>query len=264
MMRFRKNILQLLLASVLFIGWSCETEKVVFKGPYYVRFTEPSSFARESFSKPITIQVHYAGPALAEDLTVSYSVGGSARAGVDYIIPGEDGKVVIPEGKFFGNIELQLINNSNNILRSQDIIFTLNGINNSGVKIGQGNSDIGKTFTFTIFDDCILGGNYVGLRSAFSIPVDDISITSEDCERYILSNWNIDIFNTPFDMDLVFIDKGDNTLTIPVQEEDNLPEDLATIAGTGIVDPVTREINMTIQLLDFEGQPEVSFTLIPD
>jgi hypothetical protein len=191
-------------------------------------------------------------------------VGGNAREGVDYRILGERGKVVIKKGEYFGNIQIQLINNSNNILRSQDIVFILRNADQDDLEVGQGQSAIGNKFTFTIFDDCILGGNYLGSRSAFAIPVEGITITSEDCEHYVLSNWNIDIFNTPFDMDLTFIDKGDNTLIIPLQEEDALPSSLATIKGTGIVNPVTREINMTVQLVDFQGQPEVSFTLIPD
>jgi hypothetical protein len=65
-------------------------------------------------------------------------------------------------------------------------------------------------------------------------------------------------------MDLKFIDNGDNTLTIPQQEEENLSDDLATIHGTGVVDPTTRNIIMTIILVDFDGSPEISFTLTPN
>jgi hypothetical protein len=65
-------------------------------------------------------------------------------------------------------------------------------------------------------------------------------------------------------MDLKFVDNGDNTLTIPEQEEANLDPSLATIRGTGVVDPTTRIITMTITLVDFTDQPEVSFTLTPN
>jgi hypothetical protein len=251
----------LLLTLVVF---GCETERVVFQGPYFIRFTESTAFARESESKPIQVEVHQAGPALSEDVTVNYLIGGNAREGVDYTIVGTRGRVVIPKGKYFGYITIQLINNSNNILRSQNIIFTLTSSETNTLQIGQGESAIGKSFTFTIFDDCILGGNYKGSRNIFSVPVENISITSEDCEHYTLSNWNINIFNSPFEFPLTFIDKGDNTLEIPSQEQGNLPEDLATITGTGVVDPITREINMTIKLVDFDDQPEISFTLLPD
>jgi hypothetical protein len=258
------NISKVFVLLVILTGVSCETERVLFKGPYYVRFTEANAFSKESFSKPINIQVHNAGPAAAGDILINFSVSGNAREGVDYVFVSEKGTVIIKKGNYFGNITIKLLNNSNNILRTQDIIFTLLGTNAVDVKVGQGESNIGNSFTFTIFDDCLLGGYYSGTSSTFSVPVTGLTIVSDDCERYILSNWNIDFFNTPFDMDLIFIDKGDNTLDIPQQKEDNLPDALSTIIGTGVVDPVTREINMTIQLLDFEGQPEVSFTLIPD
>ena len=64
-------------------------------------------------------------------------------------------------------------------------------------------------------------------------------------------------------MDLKFIDNGDNTLTIPEQEEEQIDEELATIRGTGVVDPVTREIILTIMLVDFDDQPEVSIIYKP-
>ncbi len=64
-------------------------------------------------------------------------------------------------------------------------------------------------------------------------------------------------------MNLNFIDNGDNTLTIPRQEEEEIDDELATIEGTGVVDPVTREIIMNVTLVDFEDQPQVTFTLKP-
>ena len=59
-------------------------------------------------------------------------------------------------------------------------------------------------------------------------------------------------------MDLRFIDNGDNTLTIPEQEEENLDQELATIKGNGVVDPVTGSIIMNITLVDFENQPIIT------
>jgi hypothetical protein len=243
---------------------SCETEPILFSGPYFVRFTEVTDFARESHSKIINLEVHQAGTAPVEDIKVTYSISGNGREGVDYKIVSERGVVTIPKGEYIGNIQILLLNNSNNILRTQDIIFTLRSTNSPDVKVGQGESAIGHTMTFTIFDDCILGGDYIGKRSAFAVPVDDITITSVDCEKYILSNWNIGIFSSPFDFNLNFIDNGDNTLTIPVQESDNLPTSAASISGTGVVNPVTREITMNVQLLEFDNSPTVTFTLIPD
>ena len=104
-------------------------------------------------------------------------------------------KLRIAAGEYFGNIKIQLINNANNILRSQDIVFTLISANQDKLEIGQGASAIGKEFTFTIFDDCILGGSYTGERAEGVNTYDDISITSQDCETYLLSNWNIGVFS---------------------------------------------------------------------
>jgi len=241
---------------------SCETEYIVFKGPYHVRFTESSDFAKESVNDIIQLEVHLVGPALDKDITIHYDIGGDARENIDYVILGERGEITIEEGEFFGYIEIQLINNSNNIIRSQEIIFTLKTVFPGSLEVGQGESEIGKTFTYTIIDDCILGGTYIGSRGSTNIS--DISITSQDCEIYTLSNWNVGVFNTDTEMDLKFIDNGDNTLTIPQQEEENLDESLATIIGNGAVDPVTRQIIFTITLLDFVGKPQVTIMYQPD
>jgi hypothetical protein len=248
---------------LLMILTSCETEPIIFRGPYHVRFTEASAYDKESFSQPIDIQVHIVGPAPEEELTIGYLIGGNAREGVDYVVLDERKKVKIPAGEFFGNIRIQLINNANNILRSQDIVLTLISANQDKLEIGQGASAIGKEFTFTIFDDCILGGSYSGKRVEGGNTYDDISITSQDCETYLLSNWNVGIFQTDQEMDLNFIDNGDNTLTIPEQEEEFIDDEIASIKGTGVVDPVTREIILKVLLVDFEGKPEVSIVYKP-
>ena len=240
---------------------SCETERVIFSGPYFVRFTEAAQSEKESYSKPFDIEVHNAGPALEEDIIINYKISGSAREGIDYVILSEPEKVIITKGGYVGNIKFKLINNANNILRSQDIVFTLQTVNTEKLQVGQGASYIGKIFTFTIVDDCILGGTYIGTRGGSN---ENVAITSSDCETYILSNWNINIFTSPTEMNLKFFDNGDNTLTIPQQEEENLDPDFATIKGSGVVDPITRKIIMTIILVDFKDQPEVSLKLNPN
>ena len=256
------KISKLLMTIVIILITGCETERILFTGPYHIRFTESSDFAKESVNDVIQLEVHLVGPALEDDITVHYDIGGDARENVDYIILGERGEVTIEEGEYFGYIEIQLINNANNILRSQEIIFTLDTVFPGTLEVGQGESEIGKTFTYTILDDCILGGTYIGSRGSTSMS--GISITSQDCETYTLSNWNVGVFNTDAEMDLRFIDNGDNTLTIPQQEEENLDESLATIIGNGVVDPITRQIIFTITLLDFDGQPQVTIMYQPD
>lgn len=259
---WRASTLFIFLIALLTAG--CETALIIFSGPYFVRFTDINKSVKESFSKEILIEVHQAGPAPENDLIINYEISGNARAGIDYKINGVVGKVVIKKGEYLGNISVSLINNSNNIIRSQDLVITLASTDNTDRKIGQGESNIGSAFTLTIIDDCILGGSYIGQRS--SVNVSDIKITSSDCENYILSNWNINInlFNPGIPMDLRFIDNGDNTLTIPTQEEEALDPTKATIEGFGVVDPTTRKIIMTITLVDFTDQPQVTITYLPD
>lgn len=235
----------------------CEPEEMIFKGPYHVRFTEEAASERESFSEEIELSVHLVGPQRNESIRINYTVGGDAREGVDYEILSERGVVIIPPNSSFGYINIRLINNANNILESQEIIFTLNGVNPVELEIGQGPSEIGRTMTFAIFDDCILGGYYTGFGPQGSAPISGIRITSTDCQEYLLSNWdiNLPIFNSSSKRDLIFIDNYDNTLTIPEQEEETLAEDQATIRGSGVVNPITNEIVLTIEFVDV---PEVA------
>ncbi|MEI9919878.1 MAG: hypothetical protein WDO14_13925 [Bacteroidota bacterium] len=245
---------------------ACEADKHLFEGPYFVRFTDEVATQKESHSAPIEIQIHNAGPAPKEDVVINYSIGGSARQGIDYTINGTPGKVKIKAGEYFGNIEVQLINNSNNILRSQDIVFTLITIDDDtdGLQVGQGKSQMGKTFTLTINDDCILGGDYYGIRTTSDVPITGIEVSSTDCESYTLSNWDIYIFQFAQIRSLTFIDNGDNTITIAPQHDATLGSTDNTIDGYGVVDPTTRIITLTVRLVDYDGSPSFTFELIPD
>jgi hypothetical protein len=248
---------------VVFLIFSCETERIIFKGSYHVRFTDVALTEKESYSKPVKIEVHNAGPALDQDVIVSYSIKGSAREGVDFVIVSESRSVTIEAGEYFGYIEVLLINNANNILRSQDVIFTLNTVNTSKLRVGQSEGGIGKAFKLTINDDCILGGFYTGTRDNLSTPLTGINLTSSDCENYLVSDWNI---QNPFGLDhlfgfsLMFKDNGDNTLKIENQKPPEFFDEEKNIEGTGTVNPVTREIRLTIK---YEGQ-ESTITLIPE
>ncbi len=247
---------------------NCETEEIIFNGPYFVRFTESARTEKESFSEIIEIEVHQSQPVLEDDITITYSISGDAREGIDYTILGERGKVKIEKGEFFGTVQIQLINNANNIIRSQDIVLTLQSVNTDQLQVGQDQSAMGKSYTFTIVDDCILGGTYIGERGSYSSG--GITISSADCENYVLSNWNLGIFYAtigsfefPPAMDLKFIDNGDNTITIPTQEEEDLSSDVATIKGFGSKDPSTNIITMTVILVDLDNA-EIDFTLTPN
>lgn len=271
-MRKYRNISSILLLLIL-IAAACETEELIFEGPYFVRFTEPTITMKESHIPVVKIEVHNAGPAAKRDLTVNYTISGSAREGTDYVINGTRGVLKIKSSQYFGYIELQLINNSNNILRSQDVILTLQTINDNEekIRIGQGVSQIGQVCTLTIQDDCILGGDYYGRETPTSVPVEDITITSLDCKNYTLSNWDISYTGVPiFERDLTFIDNGDNTLTIPRQLDDTISDDEDTagrenaIEGQGVVNPATRVITFTVRFVETQDKESFTFDLIPN
>jgi hypothetical protein len=246
----------LIFSCLVIVG--CETEKIIFSGPNHVRFTTTTRTEKESYSRLIRIEVHLAGPRSNEDINVTYSIAGDARENVDYVILGTRGRVVIGAGDYFGYIDLQLLNNANDIIRSQEIIFSLTGISDNAFEVAFGAGEIGKEFTFTIVDDCILGGLYTGKKSALETPVADILISSEDCKTYRLSNWNVNIVSDQFDYGLIFIDNGDNTITIPHQEEN------FDLHGVGTVDITNREIQITLTLEDPDN-PEVFYiTLKPE
>lgn len=244
---------------------SCEKKEILFQGPYFVRFTDPLGSSRESNSKPVQISVHNVGPQLNEPITVAYAISGSAREGVDYRIEGTRGTVTIPANQSFGYITLRLINNANNILESQNVVFTLTGVTPETLEVGTSKEGIiGKSTTFTIQDDCILSGTYLGTRGSGAPPVENIAITSTDCLEYTLSNWDVNVFENPSRRSLRFIDNGDNTLRIPAQEDPTLFDSLATVQGNGSVNPATRRITLNVQLVDFKDSPTFQITYIPD
>ncbi|WP_345244275.1 hypothetical protein [Nibrella saemangeumensis] len=243
------------MALVVGLGiFSCEETDIdrTFTGPYHVRFTDSTVVYRESNSNPIVVRVHNAGPQLDQPVTVRYTVGGNAREGRDYTILGTKGTVVIPAKQSFGEIQLQLINNANNILESQDIIFTITEVTPASLQIGLGkNNPVGKQLKFTIQDDCLLSGSYVGVRRVGqqAVTVRDIEITSVDCREYRVGNWNLGFFNLNAEKPtLTFIDNGDNSLTIPAQRNDYLAAPRDTIQGNGAWNPRDRQITLNLRL----------------
>ncbi len=245
------------LLAVALLGWgisACEKQDLdrTFEGPYFVRFTDSTLTYKESYSKPIAIKVHNAGPVLDQPITVNYVINGTAREGKEYTIVGTKGTVIIPARASTGNIMLQLINNANNILESTSLTFTLTSVQPSTLQVGFGQEGVvGKQINVTIQDDCLLGGLYTGSGQigtrTYSVP--DVSITSTDCKQYILSNWNIGIPFFSFDAitpALTFIDNGDNSLTVPSQGNAELGS-TDTVTGRGAWNPTNRKISLTLQ-----------------
>ncbi|WP_020595038.1 hypothetical protein [Spirosoma panaciterrae] len=240
---------------VLALGvFACETSDVdrIFEGPYFVRFTKDSLTYKESYSQPINIEVHNAGPQLDQAITINYTVGGTAREGKEYSFTSKKGTVTIPAKSSKANIVLKLINNANNILESSTVTFTITSVQPSSLQVGFGSGEnvIGKQFTLIIQDDCLLGGSYAGSsKIGNQTYTNTASITSTDCKNYLLSNWNIGIPFLSFDAikpTLTFIDNGDNSLTVPTQNNAELGS-TDKIKGTGAWNPKNRVITLNLQ-----------------
>lgn len=233
----------------LLLNWACEEQKIVYDGPDYVRFTDTTLVYKESFGKMIPIRVHLVGKPTDTPVSVTYSVSGTAVEGRDYRIEGEKGTVVIPAGEHFGEIQLVLINNSNNILRSSEILFTINAVTRGEEWIQPGtgkNLNLGNTLRFRIEDDCLFGGYYEGSRVGSNRKVKDVQISSTNCVDYFLQNWNIDLLSFNADkLTLQFRDNGDNSITIPAQYNNVLGD---TLLGNGAWDPRTRQIILNVTL----------------
>ncbi|MGA0560632.1 hypothetical protein ACO2Q8_28460 [Larkinella sp. VNQ87] len=253
-----RNYRYLLVAlSALLMGWvvvACEEQDRdrSFEGPYFVRFTDSSLTYKESYNQTIAVRVHNVGPQLSEPITVRYAISGNAREGKDYAIEGTRGTVTIPANQSFGEIKVKLINNANNILESQNIVFTLTDVQPASLRIGLGSAGLlGRSLTFTIQDDCLLSGTYTGsIRlSNQSYSVQDIPIISNDCKTYTVTNWNIGLFSfEAIKAQLTFVDNGDNSLTIPVQSSPELAPPRDTISGTGSWNPQNRQISLNVRL----------------
>ncbi len=237
----------ILLLTIFMATLSCQEQEIVYNGPDYVRFTDTSLVYKESLAKVIPIRVHLVGKPSDTPVTVSYSVSGTAVEGRDYSIAGQKGVVTIPAGSLFGEIGLNLINNANNILRSSELLFSINAASQGekSVQVGTGkNFTMGNSLRVTIEDDCLFGGFYNAKRTGYDREVKDIAITSTNCTEYLVANWNVGVLSFNADkVSLRFIDNGDNSITIPNQYNVILGD---TLLGNGAWDPRTRQIILNL------------------
>lgn len=130
---------------------SCDEEdgRVTFEGPYYIGFTSNTATISEAGGSFI-IEVSQVGPTLGSDITVNYTVEGSAQEGVDYtIVGGTEGTIVIPAGQHFGTLELQAIDDLS-ADGALNLKLTLSA-NSAGLENGRG--AVEKTLSITITDD---------------------------------------------------------------------------------------------------------------
>ncbi len=257
------------------VSLACKEELQVFQGPFSVRFTDTTLSFKESYFQVVKIKVHNTGPQLDQAVTVNYTVGGTAREGRDYTIQGIKGTVTIPARKSFGEIELKLINNANNILDNSNVVFTLTDVSlKDRLQVGFGQDGrIGKRLTFTINDACIFDGTYTGIRTVRSqtgqlqnVGVADIEINSTDCRRYTVANWNIALPLFNFDAEepkITFVDNGNNSLTIPRQVIPELNAGYDTISGTGVYNPLNKRITLNLRIKTQTAARRDTFVIVP-
>lgn len=230
---------------------SCKEQKITLEGPYFVRFTDTTLSFKESYNKIIKVKVHNAGPQLSESIIMNYTIGGTARENRDYRIIGTKGAVVIPANQSFGEIQVQLINNANNILGTSTVEFALTDVKPAD-KVQVGLGKIGKSLTLTIQDACLFEGTYSGNRQTTATritTVADIDITSVDCKTYTLKNWNIGIFSfEAIQPTLQFVDNGNNTITIPPQKMSVLTAPRDTLTGNGLWNPQTKRLALNLRI----------------
>jgi len=145
---FNKETFFILSLSVMM--FSCFDELgTIFEGPFHAKFTTSSGSAGENATTPSEISVHFVGPQQSSDITVNYSLSGTAIEGTDYTVNGTSGVVVIPANQSFGTISLSMIDNlvqdGNKIVE-----FEITGVS-GGFAAGHGK--VGLAFELTINDD---------------------------------------------------------------------------------------------------------------
>lgn len=263
-----KPILATVSIAGLLLFFACEQEDLTFKGPFHVRFTDTVAAVRESAPGVVNIRVHNAGPKIGETITIKYTLSGTAREGIDYAVVGGKGTVTIPANQSSGNIQLRLINNANDRLGSQTVILTLNEVTPASLQVGFGKTNnIGRRMTFTINDDCILGGTYTGTRRVnnTTLTIPNVQATSSDCREFTLSNWNIGFFNFEGEKPtLRFIDKKDNSIEVPPQSSPSLGTQ-DTLKGTGSWNPLNGNLSLNLQIKTKtrDGKRDTLFSLSP-
>lgn len=157
-----------------------------------------------------------------EDLTVSYSITGSATAGNDY--EAVSGTLVIEEGRDFRNINIAAINDVE-VEGDETVILTITGLSSPLFQIGDDDSG-----TVTIIDDDIPGVNVTNISGD----------TSEDEDT---ANFNVTLSTqptAPVNVVLTSSDTSEGTVqasvTIPVASWDTGVEVTVTGVDDNVVD----------------------------
>ncbi len=200
-----------------------------------VNFTVPSGSGLESITS-VTVQATMNYPHTS-DVSFNYAAtGGTATAGVDYILP--PGMVTIPSGSVTGSFTITVINDAL-VEPSETIIATLSNPS-AGLSIGSQNS-----YTYTILNDDIVyaafssaaasgpEGNAPGAVSSLQIVVSGGIISLPGSIIVMVSNGTASSADWSQTVNMVTIPAGDYTTPVQIP----VPASVLTIIGDLTVEP---------------------------
>jgi len=96
-------------------------------------------------TSPASARVYLNTPKTA-DITVGYTLGGTAIAGTNYILPSVQ-SILIPAGKWYADINISVINTP--LPANRTIIINLSSATNN-LQLGLGSDKIYKSFVYTL------------------------------------------------------------------------------------------------------------------
>lgn len=135
MKNINKYILSASLLGIMAFSTSCEKEDHTFKGPNFVAFNQSAYAVSEADIKPLVVTIGASiGNGVKEDVTVEYTVTGSAVEGVDYNLNSPN-TITIPAGENNATIEIEPINNDQFDL-PRNIVLTITSVSDPNLNIG--------------------------------------------------------------------------------------------------------------------------------
>lgn len=172
-------------ASLMLGMASCDDPEDIgtFEGPNFVAMDKATYSVAENSQSPVVVKVGIASAPVKQDVTVNYTLGGTAVAGEDYTVSGS-GSVVVPAGS--NTAEITITPTDNGIFEAnKTVVVTITSTSNN-LPIGlSGNSEATKRASATVTivnDDCpVIAQEFVGTYNVTYVYVaDPASDTSTD------------------------------------------------------------------------------------
>ncbi|WP_162427773.1 Calx-beta domain-containing protein [Pontibacter pudoricolor] len=171
MKRFiNKLFLSFGIVSLVLGATSCDDPEDIgkFEGPNFIALDKAAYSVAENSTDPLTIKIGVASTPVKEDVTVNYTLGGTAIVGEDYTVA-STGSVVIPKG---GNTaEIVITPLDNDVYEANKTVVVTITSTSADFPIGlSGNSEKTKrnfTTVTIVNEDCpLIAENFVGTYTA--------------------------------------------------------------------------------------------------